>query len=449
MKKYKIKLEELLLILILITLFINLLLIHPTFSDENFYFNVGKNILEGKIPYKDFFFAHPPLQVYTIAFLFKLFNTSFFVGKLLTLISSSLCVLLVFLISKKAFDKKSGFISALILLFSPTFIAFSTQGYGMWEASLFVLLSIYFILKNKLIESSFTFLIAILFRYFSLFYLPFVLILILIRKYKIKKFLLSFLFFSIITALVLILFFGENLINDTVIFQIKNTGTRISQEYFTFQYLSIGLFFIFLGILSTIYSIQIKDKKLLLFSLYAVLTDVIILFLVREIAYHYFLLSMPLYAISIGKTLTTFKDKIIRISIFAILFLSILTNIPTLDFYLNSTYAERYYSMAIFIKNKTSVNDSIFGEPVVTNYISFVTNRTISSDYLDSYLRHLEFEDEEKVIENLEKNKPKFFIEMESYYSSNSYFKEFISGNYSLEKELEGTPKYSIYEMKK
>ena len=446
--KYK-KFTSFLFFLVFLYLFIALFFIHPTFSDENFYFNVGKNILEGKVPYKDFFFAHPPLQVYVIAFLFQLFGISFFVGKLLTLVSSSICIFLIFLISKKLFDEKSAFISSLILLISPSFIAFSTQGYGMWEASLFVLLSIYLISKNKLIGSTFSLLIAVLFRYFALFYLPFLLALLIIKKHKIKKFLFSFVLISILSAIVLILIFGENIIKDTIIFQIKNTGTGMPKEYFISQYLSIGLFFIFLGLLSTIYALRSKNKILLLFSIYPIISDIIIFFLFREIAYHYFLINLPLYIIAIGKILTISKDKIVQITILIILVLSVFTNIPTIDFYLNPKYAERYYYLTSLIENKTSINESIFGEPVITNYISFVTNRKISSNYLDSYLRHLAFEGEPKVIENIQRDKPKIIIDMENYYMSNPYFKDFISNNYVFEEELKGTPNYLIYRLNK
>jgi len=439
---------RILIFLIFLSVIIRIFFLHPTFSDENFYFNVGKNVLEGKVPYKDFFFAHPPLQVYTITFMLKIFGVSFFVGKLIPLISSSICVFLVYLISKESFKNKSSFVSALILLITPSFIIFSTQGYGMWEASLFVLLSIYLILKNRLIGGSLSFLIAVLFRYFSLFYLPFILILLFIKNYKIKKFLIPFLIFSVITALVLILIFGENIINNTIIFQIKNTGIPISQEYFTFQYLGIGLFFIFLGLLSSVYAFQSKNKILMLFSLYPVITDVVIFFLFREIAYHYFLINLPLYVVSIGKTFTISKDKIVQITIPVILILSISSNIPTIDFYLNPLYAERYYSIAIFVENKTSYNDSIFGEPAITSYVSFVTNRRISSDYLDSYMRHLIFEGEENVVNNLEKDKPRIIIEMDNYFLSNPSFRSFILNNYKFERKFEGIPNYSIYVLK-
>jgi Gpi18-like mannosyltransferase len=436
-----------LLSIILLSVVIRIFFIHPTFSDENFYFNVGKNILEGKAPYNDFFFAHPPLQVYVIALFFKILGASFFVGKLLPLISSSICVFLVYLISKELKDE-SSFISVIIFLISPAFIVFSTQGYGMWEASLFVMLSIYLILKNKPIESSVTFLIAVLFRYFSLFYLPFLLILIIIKKYKLRRFLISFLILSIIAASSLILIFGENIIRDTVIFQVKNTGVKASQEYFTFQYLSIGLFFIFLGLLSAVYAFRSKDKTWLLFSLYPVIADVMIFFLFKEIAYHYSLINLPLYAISIGKAFKMSKDKIVQLSIFIILALSILSNIPTIDFYLNPSYAERYYSIENFIENRTSPDDSIFGEPTITNYVSFVTARRISSDYLDSFPRHLIFEGEQNIVKNLERDKPKIIIDSDNYFLSNPYFNSFMQNNYKFEKRFEGIPNYSLYVIK-
>ena len=434
------------LFLIFLSIFFKLFFIHPTFSDENFYFNVAKNILEGKTPYKDFFFAHPPLQVYTIALFFNLFGITFFVGKMLTLISSSICALLIYFILKELYNSKSGFIAFLIFLVSVPFIAFSIQGYGMWEASMFILLSIYLILKDKLMESGFTFVIAILFRYFSLLYLPFLLILIFLKNYKIKKFLIQFLTVSIILSFILILIFGENIINDTITYQIKNLGvSKTSESYFTFQYLSIGFFLIFLGLISVIYAYIQKDKILILLSLYPLLTDALIFFTFKEIAYHYFLLNLPLYTIAIGRVFTICKDKIVQIAIFMIIVLSIITNFQTIDFYLNPIYSERYYYITNFIENKTSISDSIFGEPVITNYVSFLTNRRISSYYLDSYMRHFIFEGEDSVIINLEKDKPKIFIDMDTYYFSNPYFKDFMTENYVFENKFEGIPNYSIY----
>jgi Gpi18-like mannosyltransferase len=438
----------LILILILIlSVVIRLFLLHPTFSDESFYFNVGKQIINGKFPYKDFFFAHPPLQIYVLAFLFKIFGTSFLVGKLLSLTTSTLSVLLIYLILKELYDKKSGFLATLIFLVTPAFLSFSTIGYGMWEAVLFVLLSIYLIIKNKLNFAGLSFLIAILFRYIALLYLPFLIVLLYLRKQKLKTFSVWFLSTTFFSILLIISIFGSQYIEQTISYQIFS---KISMEAsgVQMQYWSIGYFFIFLALISIVTAYVSKDKILLLFSSYPLIIDIIILLGLKLFFYHYFLISLALFIIALGRTLIISKERIVQIIIPIILLISIIYNLETIDFYLNPVYAEKYYYMANLIENKTIINDSIFGEPIATNYVSFVTNRKISSNYLDSYLGHLIFEDDKKVIKNLEKDKPQFFIEMDNYYMLNSYFKDFIVGDYVLEEEIEGIPHYSIYRLK-
>jgi hypothetical protein len=214
------------------------------------------------------------------------------------------------------------------------------------------------------------------------------------------------------------------------------------------QYLGIGLPFIFLGLISTAIALREKDKIFITLSIYPLIADIIIFLSLKTILYHYFLISLPLYVMSISKAFSVCKDRVIRIAMLAILFLSIISNFQTFDFYLNPRYAERYYEIADFIKDRTLPNESIFGEPVITNYVSFVTNRRISSNYLDSYLRHLVFEDEKNVIKNLDKDKPRIIIEMDGYYLSNPHFRNFILNNYVFERRFEGTPNYSIYRLK-
>jgi hypothetical protein len=151
---------------------------------------------------------------------------------------------------------------------------------------------------------------------------------------------------------------------------------------------------------------------------------------------------------AIGRTLIVSKEQIVKIIIPVILLLSIISNLQTIDYYLNPSHAEKFYYMAEFILTNTSKRDSIFGEPVMTNYISFITGRRISSDYLDSYPQHLAFEKEEKVVQDLEKDRPKFIIDMENYYLVNPFFNGYIQEKYELKLKIQGTPNYFVYEIK-
>ncbi|MDI6826327.1 MAG: glycosyltransferase family 39 protein [Candidatus Aenigmarchaeota archaeon] len=439
------KLKWILVVIIIISIVLRTFFLHPTFSDENFYFNVGKTILEGKAPYKDFFFAHPPLQVYALALLFKVFGTSFIIGKMLTLIMSSLCVVLTFLILGELFDEKTALITGLIFLITPAFLAFSTMGHGMWETTVLVLLSTYLLIKNKSFLSGISLVVAIFFRYLAVIYFPFFIVLLYLRKNKSKRFLISFIlaFFVLITLILSI--FGSDYVNQTISYHVFSKVAVSTPKSQGMQYWGMGYFFLFLSLISGFFAYTKKDKLVLLFSLTPLIADILILLGLKLIFYHYFFISLAFCVIATGRTLTLSRDRIVRIMIPIILFLSIVSNTATLDFYLNPSYAKKYYSIGEFIQNNTSEHDKIFGEPVVTNYVSFVTGRKISSGYLDSYLQHLMFEGENRIIQSLDKEKPKFIIEMENYYMVNPYFRNYIINNYNLKIIVPGTPEYSVY----
>jgi 4-amino-4-deoxy-L-arabinose transferase-like glycosyltransferase len=427
-----------------VSIVIRLFFIHPTFSDENFYFNVAKVVSEGEIPYKDFFLAHPPLQIYTLALFFRFFGVSFLLGKILILIISSLTVFLLFLISRELFDEKTAFIASLVFLLTPAFLAFSGMGYGMWEATLLVLASMYFMIKNKLSLALIAFISAIFFRYLAIIYLPFLILFLYLRKEKTKKFLLLFFGLFLLSFILLFSLFGSNYIRQTVYYQIFSKTQLTAQT----QYWGIGIFFFFLALISSFVAYVEKDRILLLLALTPLIADSVILLILRQIFYHYFLISLPFCVIALSRVLISSKDRIVKLIIPTILFLSIIFNMQTIDFYLNPIHAEKFYYISEFVNNNTSKSDKIFGEPIATNYASFTTGRKIAGNYLDSYLPHLVFEGEQKVLNDIEKDRPKLIIEMDGYYLSDPIFSNFISNNYKLERTLEGIPRYSIYILK-
>ena len=46
-----------------------------SFSDENTYIYMGKLVAEGKTPYGDFFLSHPPVQVFILGLIFKIYSS--------------------------------------------------------------------------------------------------------------------------------------------------------------------------------------------------------------------------------------------------------------------------------------------------------------------------------------------------------------------------------------
>jgi len=435
------KFLTLLLLIIFLSIVIRLFSFHPSFSDENFYFNVAKNIAEGKVPYKDFFFAHPPLQVYTLAVLYKIFGSSFFIGKFLTLVSSSLSVILLYFIIKQFCKEKSAFLASILFLISPPFLAFSSMSYGMWETMLFILLSFLFLLKKRTFLSATFFVIAVLFRYIAIFYLSIFLITLYLRKEKFSKFFLILLFLVSLSTFFIFKIFGTEYVTQTILYHFYKFSNPFQVQYF-----SMGMFFVFLALISALIGLYRKDKFILTFSLLPLAVDLFLLMILKTVFYHYFLLSIPFYLIGFSKILEL-KYNFVKIAVLTLLIISLIINFKTFDFYFNPVHSKKFYHVTDIIRENTEKNDTIFGEPVMTNYVSFVTGREIAGNYLDSYVPHLVFDGTEKVVENLNKEKPKIIIEMKNYYTTLPEF-GLVFKDYILIEEVEGLPKYLIYMVK-
>ena len=117
-------------------------------GDENVYYYMGKLVSEGKLPYRDFFFAHPPLHIYLIALVYKIVGFKIVILKSLPLISILISSFLIFEITKEKFGDYEAIISALLFLFSYSIMFNSVFSFGIEIATLFMVIGVY-LLWNK------------------------------------------------------------------------------------------------------------------------------------------------------------------------------------------------------------------------------------------------------------------------------------------------------------
>ncbi|MEM5773332.1 MAG: hypothetical protein QXL86_03895, partial [Candidatus Aenigmatarchaeota archaeon] len=276
-------------------------------------------------------------------------------------------------------------------------------------------------------------------------YLPFLIIFSYLKKKRTKKFFFSLVFSAIIFFVIIYLIFGFNFVDNSILFQISTKLFEEKIPKLVFQYLDLGYFSLFLAFISTIFAYLEKNKLLLLFSLYPIAIDLLVLYSLKTVIYHYFLLSLPLVMLAVSKTSLDSKERSIKIIVLLIFFISIYHNLASFEFYFNPKNSESMLKIAEFVEKETSLNDSIFGEPVVMNYVSFVTGRRVSAGFLDSYPRHLFYEGEEKVLERIKKDSPKVFIGMSDIYFFLPSIKNYFSENYEPIKNFPGFFNYTIY----
>jgi hypothetical protein len=407
----------------------------PVFSDEVIYINMAKAVAKGLLPYKDFFYAHPPLQLFLHAFLFKLLGFDFLIPKLFVLFLNFFSLILICLISQKVFKDKTC-LASIFFLFFPVFLLFADQANGCWESLFFLLISFIFLVEENNLLFSLFFTFSVFFRYFSLAFLPFFLFYLKLKRRSIKP-----IFFSIIlifvTFFLIYSIFGFEFLKDTILYHFaKVSPSQALKE----QYLTIGFFTSFLSLINLYFGIKLKNKFLILFAVYPLLYDLSITFLLGQVIYHYYIFSLPFVFIALGFSFSKGKFFIAKILIISVLVFSVLGNVTSIKYYFNKENFMVFENVSIFFKGKSG---KIFGDPILSNYVSFKLDIPISGHIFDSDPKHIKFEEME-VKRKLMADMPNFLIltDLSYFFPLQHFFEE----NYIKISEIGN---YQIYEMKK
>ncbi len=427
---FKIHEKKIIFFLLLIFFIIKILLIFPTFSDENIYFNMAKNILENKlVPYSDFFYAHPPLQIYSISLFFMFLGISLFSGKLFPIIFSLSSAYLVYEISKHIVkkDSKIPLISIFFFLITPQFLSFSSIGYGMWPAIFFGLLSLLLTFKEKPYLSGFFLVIGFFYRYLMIFYFP-ILMYYSIKRGQHKKFFISFLVFISVFCIMFYLSYGNNFLIQTVNYHVFSKTNNFVNPIIL-EYLALNSPLIFVTLLFFYY-----NKKEIEIIAIPLLLDIFIFLFFKQNFYHYFLLSLPFYIIIFSRFFieTEYKFGLILLFLFMIFAgrnTIIFHNSP------NQVMISTETLIASYLDER-----SVFGDPILSNYISFKLNLSIPHNNFDGDINRIMYE--QGLLEEIKSSNPDFFIESSQYNGNN--FGEFLK-KYSKISNFDGFPNVTIY----
>jgi len=87
-------------------------------GDEHMYFYMSLLVSKGKWPYRDFFFSHPPLQLYLVGALYKLFGYSLALSKAVPSLAAMVSGVHVYLIGRRLVGRIEALIAAALFLFT-------------------------------------------------------------------------------------------------------------------------------------------------------------------------------------------------------------------------------------------------------------------------------------------------------------------------------------------
>jgi len=174
----KINIMHLILVLIVTSVILRLVFLpqKPLLSTdlENAYVARSQNMLNGMVPYRDFAVNKPPLFANMLYFMGLSFGAGQTQFRIFFVVIDAFISVVIYYIGLSIWDKKAGLIAGLAYIFCP--IALVEIGYsGHYDSvpTLFVLLSILFLLKKKPVESGIFLGIASALKIYSIILLPF------------------------------------------------------------------------------------------------------------------------------------------------------------------------------------------------------------------------------------------------------------------------------------
>ena len=121
--------------------------LHPTYGDESIYFYMAKATAErGLIPYRDYFFAHPPLQLVPLVLIWKLSGGHWLALKPVPWVASLVSALMVYLMAARCWGRLEGVLAAGLFLSSCLVLIVSSGGTGVNETLALALAGVYLLL---------------------------------------------------------------------------------------------------------------------------------------------------------------------------------------------------------------------------------------------------------------------------------------------------------------
>jgi hypothetical protein len=131
--------------------------LRPQVNDDGIYFYAAARVTEGAVPYRDFFFAHPPMHLLPTALAFAVAGYKWWLGKTLVFALAALQGVCVYLSVRRLVRDRTGpltretaaVLAGLLLLGSETFLVASSDDTGLVQSSAWLSLAIALLLHGR------------------------------------------------------------------------------------------------------------------------------------------------------------------------------------------------------------------------------------------------------------------------------------------------------------
>jgi len=371
---------------IVLTFFIlKLFTLRFKFSDGFTYMYMGKLISEGFIPYKDFFFASPPLQAY-LMFIGEIFiGNHILLLKLIPILATIGSAFFTYNFMREKFGNREGLTASTLFLFSSLILLTTDYSTGIHLTLFFILGMIYFTEKDRPFLAGIFGSLALCTRLYAPFPIAGVGLYYLIYKKKnLLKFLIGLGTIFIPISIIFQMVSNGNYLNQILFFRL-NLITDIGLSKFTIlKFFIIKDFFLIIGTIS--YLIFNKEKKKLILPILATAFSILLLIIYSDIYYLYFGLIISFFSMFTTAFIFKFKnEKKFKKIITAFLILIVLFNSTVyVTGYASTANIDFTEDLTKFVKENSEKNETIYGSFEIAPLISILSERRLAGNIADT-----------------------------------------------------------------
>ena len=414
---------------------------HYDAGDENIYFYMAKLVSEGKMPYSDFMYAHPPLQIFLIAPVFYFFGFNLFLLKLVSLLAYIVSAFFLFKLVKEKFGDNEALLSVILFLFSYNLMIEATYYLGIELTVMFVLIGFYLMFKNKNLISGIFFGLAGITGLYSLIIIFVIFVISFFKNYKkLLRLVIGFLIIFGTVNIIFSLLYTDNYINWVYGYHLLKP--KESENNFSVFYTVIkNNIILFTAAFCLIF---VKEKKKVLPFFIASVVYIIFLATLKKIFNFYFIMLFPLLAVlgaySLMNIYNKIKNKIIKRTVLIFFLVIILINLVLITVHLFTFDFINFQTMeeiTQYIKENSNDNDMLFGDNSITPLVALFSERKLELNTLNTneMIYQSGLVDLEETIKQIQKENVKFVITRPLYgIDAFQIFKDYLERECKLKK---------------
>ncbi|MFH0861696.1 MAG: glycosyltransferase family 39 protein [Candidatus Altiarchaeota archaeon] len=362
-------------------------------SDENIHFYMGKLISEGKMPYRDFFFSHPPLGIYLNALIFKLLGFSFVALKAVPVIATLVGGIFLYKACSVVYDGRTALTALALFLFSYTVLSSTSYSTHVSETVMLMLAGFYLFVRKSYLASGILLGAASSAGVYAVVLLGALAAGMLVSRAGWMRLLALLFGFTVVFVAVngfFLMSAGEGYFRGVYLYHLMKRQISVENASVILRVMSSNFLVVAPALASPLLFWRRKAEDADTAAASAVISYALFIVSLKTVFDYYFVLLFPFLAILSARGVDALSGRLKdRRVIAGFGVVVVLYSCVSVGWYIDreSRYFESAERISGFVRSNTDPGDEIFGDSTTTPLIALLSQRRIAYDEIDTNLQ--------------------------------------------------------------